>query len=51
MPPKNGIPGKSQDSQEIRNEINYWKQQNIQRKCSDFSDMAYWEVMCTNNAL
>ncbi len=51
MPQKNGIPGKNKDSQEIRNEIKYWKLQNKMRKCSDFSDMSYWEVMSTNSAL
>ncbi|MBQ0736242.1 hypothetical protein [Aquimarina celericrescens] len=48
---KNGIPGEKQDSHKIRKEITYWKAQSKERKCSDFSEMSYWEVMCTNSAL
>ncbi len=51
MPQKNGIPGETKDSQTIRKEIKYWKLQSKERKCSDFSEMSYWEVMSTNSAL
>lgn len=50
MPNKNGIPGETKDSQAIRKEINYWKMHNRKNRCSDFSEMSYWEVMCTNTA-
>ncbi|GGX06536.1 hypothetical protein [Aquimarina muelleri] len=51
MSQKNGVSGEKKDSQIIRKEINYWKAQSKKRKCSDFSEMSYWEVMSTNSAL
>ncbi len=51
MSQENGIPGKSKDSNKVRKEISYWANQRNTRKCTEFSEMSYWEVVSTSNAL
>ncbi|MEB3345973.1 hypothetical protein U6A24_10905 [Aquimarina gracilis] len=48
---KNGISSDSKKSKELRKEINYWKLKTNQRKCKEFSQMSYWEMITTNTAL
>ncbi|MGY3792038.1 hypothetical protein [Aquimarina litoralis] len=42
---------KTENSKKIKTAIDYWKKQNEKRKCTDFSEMSYWEVVSTNSAL
>ncbi|SHI42434.1 hypothetical protein [Aquimarina spongiae] len=48
---KNGIALETKTSKKLRNEIDRWKNQQKARKCTDFSDMSYWEIKTTNTAL
>ncbi|GGX29291.1 hypothetical protein [Aquimarina muelleri] len=48
---KAGIPGVNNDSGRVRKEISYWESQNKKRKCTEFSEMSYWEVVSNSNAL
>ena len=48
---KNGISSDSQKGKELRKEIDYWKNKTNQRKCKEFSQMSYWEMITTNTAL
>lgn len=40
-----------ENSKKIKTAIDYWKKQNEKRKCTDFLEMSYWEVVSTNSAL
>ncbi|SHJ12075.1 hypothetical protein SAMN04488508_105392 [Aquimarina spongiae] len=51
MSNKNGISNKDKTAQDLRTEINYWKNKRNQRTCKQFSKMSYWEVVSTNSAL
>lgn len=41
----------TKDSKKVKNEIDYWKRERESRKCTEFSEMSYWEVVSTSNAL
>ncbi|RZS99835.1 hypothetical protein [Aquimarina brevivitae] len=47
----NGSVRKTEDAKKVKKEIDYWKKQRNKRKCREFEEMSYWEVMCTNTAL
>lgn len=51
MPKNNRITDRTECSDFIEKEINYWKKNITRRKCTEFSQMSYWEVVSTSNAL
>lgn len=51
MSSKNGISSTSRNAKNLRNEINYWKKQKNNRKCTNYAEMSYWEILSTNTAL
>ncbi len=51
MSQKNGIPGNKEDSNTLRKEIQYWKAERKEKKCTTFSELPYWEIISANSAL
>ncbi|MFD2565363.1 hypothetical protein [Aquimarina rubra] len=51
IPQQNGRTIKTKDGKKVKNQIDYWKTKINSRKCQEFSEMSYWEVVCTSNAL
>ena len=47
----NGMVRKTEDAKKVKKEIEYWKKHRNDRKCREFDEMSYWEVMSTNTAL
>lgn len=47
----NGMVRKTEDAKKVKKEIEYWKKHRNNRKCREFDEMSYWEVMSTNTAL
>ena len=47
----NGILSTSKESKKVRKEIDHWKKLRNSRKCTEFSEMSYWEVVSVNTAL
>jgi hypothetical protein len=40
-----GIPNKEDKSKKVQDGISKWKRQAQKRKCKDFSEMSYWQVV------
>lgn len=51
MPNKNETSQTNKNSRQLKTEISYWKTQNEKRKCTNYSEMSYWEILSTNTAL
>ncbi len=46
-----GIAGKSKDSLKIQKEHNRWKKEVENRRCEDFSQMSYWQMVRSGGML
>lgn len=51
IPNKNGIPCDEKDSKKIRAEINRWKKDDRESRCTEFADLNYWQRASTCSAL